>query len=123
MTNEKNLGQKALDCLAASERDFDAGDDRKASEELWGAAKYVLTAAAERRGWGCATREDLFFTAHWLAEELQEPLVKAGFLSADKFREHVKHGDMEDFEIEIDGRVVHQFVRWMVENSTSGQLG
>lgn len=123
MMNQEDYGQKALECLAASERDFKAGDDRKAAEELWGAAKHVLTAAAERRGWGCATRKDLFFTAHWLAEELQEPLVKAGFTMADKFREHVKHGDMEDFEIELDGPVVHRFVHWMVEKMTTGQIG
>ena len=123
MMQQGDHRQKALECLAASERDFAAGDDRKGAEELWGAAKHVLTAAAQRRGWGCATRKDLFFTAHWLAEELEEPLVKAGFLSADKFREHVKHGDMEDFEIEIDGRVVYQFVRWMVEKSMAEQSG
>lgn len=122
MEHEDHL-QKALECLAASDRKFVVGDDRRAAEDLWAAAKHALTAAAVNRGWGYDTRKDLFFTAHWLAEELREPLVKAGFLSADKFREHVKHGDMQDFEIEIDGRVVHEFVRWMVEKLTTGQAG
>lgn len=119
----EDYGQKALECLAASDRNFETGDDRKAAEELWGAAKHALTAAAVRRGWGCATRKDLFLTAHRLAEELQEPLVKSGFLSADKFHDHVKYGDMEDFEIEIDGRVVNRFVRWMIAQQTAEQSG
>ena len=108
-----NHCQEALEFLTASNRNFEAVDDRKASAELWNAAKYALTAAALRRGWDCETRKDLFFTAHKLAEELQEPLVKAGFVAADKFRDHAKYGDMEDFDIEIDGRVVHRFVERM----------
>ena len=122
MEQEDHL-QKALESLAASERKFVVGDDRRAAEELWGAVKHALTAAAVSRGWSYDTRKDLFFTAHWLAEELQEPLVKAGFTMADKFREHVKHGDMEDFEIELDRPIVHRFVHWMAANLTTGQAG
>ena len=101
----------AFDFLADSDREFAAGDVLQASEKLWGAASHAVIAVAESRGWGHGSHRALKNAAFRLATELDDMLIRAGFLAAEKFHINFYYNAMEDFEIEEDRPLVHEFVR------------
>ena len=57
MTSEREkfaeeYAAQALQFLAQSDAEFDAGDDRQGAEKLYGAATQAVIAASKQRGWG-----------------------------------------------------------------------
>ena len=110
MTQEEH-GRTALEFLAASDREFDAGDHLQASEKLWGAATHAVMAAAMDRDWrDCRTHRELKNAVARLTEESGDPFLGAAFAAAEKFHKNFYHDEMEDFEVENDRPVVHLFV-------------
>ena len=102
--------QTALDFLAASDQEFDAGDRLQASEKLWGAASHALMAVALRRGWSCGSHYALKEAAERLTDEHNDSLIEYGFVVAEKFHRNFYHDNMADFELDSDRPKAHNFV-------------
>ena len=102
--------QVAKDFLDASDREFDAGENRQASEKLWGAATQAVTAMAEERGWDCGSHGAMKYAARRLAVEYEDPFLRHGFSIAEKFHGNFYHNFMEDLELEEDRPLVREFV-------------
>ena len=121
---------QALKFLAQSETEFAAGDTRQGSEKLFGAASQAVIAAAKQRGWRYRSHRDNKNATTRLATELNDDLLLAGFLAAEKFHINFHHGGMEDYEIAQDRPVVRRYVHRMVDlineydmNGRNGQHG
>lgn len=115
-TSEKTVAEcvaQALEFLAHSDAEFDAGDHRQGSEKLYGAATQVVIAAAKQRGWQFRSHRATKNAVTRLEAEYQDPLIAAGFLAAEKFHKNFFHDEMEDYEIVADRPVVHRFVNRM----------
>ena len=106
---------QALKFLAQSETEFAAGDTRQGSEKLYGAASQAVIAAAKQRGWRYRSHRDNKNATTRLATELNDDLLLAGFLAAEKFHINFHHGGMEDYEIAQDRPVVRRYVHRMVD--------
>ena len=121
---------QALKFLAQSETEFAAGDTRQGSEKLYGAASQAVIAAAKQRGLRYRSHRDNKNATTRLATELNDDLLLAGFLAAEKFHINFHHGGMEDYEIAQDRPVVRRYVHRMVDlineydmNGRNGQHG
>lgn len=108
MTSTEHI-ETAKQFLADSDQEFLDGDELQASEKLWGAASHAVMAIAEQRGLSYGSHRDMKKVAQILADECDDPLIQAGFLAAEKFHANFYHGFMEDFELEGDRPVVHDF--------------
>ena len=107
---EEHRAAAALEFLAASEREFAAGDVAQGSEKLWGAASQAVIAVAQRRGWRYGSHRDLKIAAVRLAEEQSDSQIASGFAIAEKFHANFYHLFMEDYELESDPEMVRNFV-------------
>ena len=108
---QEDHGQTALEFLAASDREFEAGDHLHASEKLWGAATHAVMAIAMQRQWGdCRAHRAMKNAIVRLAREIDDPFLGGGFAAAEKFHKNFYHDEMEDFEVENDRPIVHLFV-------------
>ena len=105
---------QALQFLAQSDAEFAAGDDRQGAEKLYGAATQAVIAAAKQRGWRYRSHRDNKNATTRLATEVNDDLLLAGFLAAEKFHIHFHHGGMESYEIDQDRPVVNRYVQRMV---------
>ena len=106
-------GQTAREFLAASDREFAAGDRLQASEKLWGAASHAVMAATQR-DWSCRSHRELKNAVTQLAQESDDLFLQAAFGVAEKFHRNFYHDEMEDYEIRDDRPVVHNFVNRML---------
>ena len=129
-TSVEEYTAQALKFLAQSETEFAAGDTRQGSEKLYGAASQAVIAAAKQRGWRYRSHRDNKNATTRLATELNDDLLLAGFLAAEKFHINFHHGGMEDYEIAQDRPVVRRYVHRMVDlineydmNGRNGQHG
>ena len=118
---------QALEFLAQSESEFEAGDTRQGAEKLYGAACQVVMAAAKQRGWAFRSHRDNKNTTTRLANEYGDRFLSTGFTAAERFHIHFYHGDMEDYEIDGTRPDVGAYVRLMAtlveqygENSRHG---
>lgn len=116
--------QQALDFLAASDREFHAGDILQGSEKLWGAATHAVMAATERNGRKPGSHRGFIEAVEQLAEEHDKPSLVAEFAVAQMFHRNFYHAFMvEDYELNSNRPLVHQFVdsvlalreRWRLE--------
>ncbi|MXY45903.1 MAG: hypothetical protein F4Y44_02745 [Chloroflexi bacterium] len=105
---------QALKFLAQSDAEFAAGDDRQGSEKLYGAATQAIIAASKQRGWGYRSHRDNKNATQRLATEYEDEFLVTGFSAAEKFHIHFHHGDMEDYQIDIDRPAVRGYVQRMV---------
>ena len=113
-TSVEEYAAQALKFLAQSDTEFAAGDDRQGAEKLYGAASQAVIAAAKQRGWRYRSHRDNKNATTRLATEMNDDLLLAGFLAAEKFHIHFHHSGMEEYEIEQDRPVVHRYVQRMV---------
>lgn len=102
--------QTALDFLAASDREFDAGDIVQGSQKLWGAATHAMTAVAIRRGWEHDGHRALKVAAGRLSCEYDDVRIRYEFGIAEKFRNNFHLNTMPGFEIDGDRPKVHDLV-------------
>ena len=100
----------ALDFLAISDAEFADGDRMQASEKLWGAATQALIAVADQRGWPHDSRQELKVAARRLGDEQNDHLITGGFGIAEKFHANFSYDFMEDFQLDADRPLVHDFV-------------
>ena len=107
--------QTARDFLAASDREFAAGDILQASEKLWGAAAHAITAAAKQRGLNHGTHRTMINAARRIADERDDDQMRLGILAAQHFHSNFYNGTMEDDDIAYDRPLVHRFVALMLE--------
>lgn len=105
---------QAVDFLAQSDREFDAGDRRQGSEKLYGAATQAVIAAAKQRGWQYRSHRATKNATIRLADAYDDPFLSAGFVAAEKFHKNFFHDEMEDYEIVADRPIVHRFVHRLV---------
>ena len=103
--------QTALDLLAASDREFGAGDVVQGSENLWGAATCAMIAVAQRRGWDHDGHRALKEAAERLAAEHDDIKIELGFAIAEKFRSNFYNNTMPEFEMNGDRPKVRDLVR------------
>ena len=90
----------ALEFLAKSDREFDAGDDMQASEKLWGAAAHALMAFLARRGEEVpVTHAELRRAAHRLSVELGNRDFRRDFEHANDLHKHFYHRTWDDEEL------------------------
>ena len=106
--------QAAQGFLAASDREFAAGDLRQGSEKLWGAATQVVMEMAHQRGWDYGSHRAMKNAVERLSQELADPLISLEFGFAEKFHRNFYHNFMEDFELDADRPRVHDFVARML---------
>ena len=104
---------QALEFVAQSEAEFEAGDTRQGAEKLYGAACQVVMAAAKQRGWAFRSHRDNKNTATRLADEYDDRSLSLGFIAAERFHIHFFHGDMEDYEIDANRPELSAYVRHM----------
>ena len=107
--------QVALDFLAASDVEFEAGDVLQGAEKLWGASAHAVMAAALERGWQHESHRAMKNAAINLSRETDDPLIEYGFIAAEAFHKHFYRDSMEDFEREANRPLVHDFVRRVLE--------
>ena len=109
MTEERHAAA-ALEFLAASEREFAAGDEAQGSEKLWGAASQAVIAVAQQRGWKYGSHRDLKIAAERLATEQDDSTLGSDFAVAEKFHANFYHLFMDDFQLANDPPKIHDFV-------------
>ena len=119
MTTEKEMmaaehAQTARDFLAASDREFAAGDHLQGSEKLYGAATQAIIAVCQQRGWRYQSHRAMKNAVTNLAREYDDAGISGGFLAAENFHRNFFHDHMEDYEIEADRPSVHHFVNRML---------
>lgn len=106
--------QTARDFLAASDREFAAGDILQASEKLWGAAAHAITAVAQQRGLNHGTHRTMINAARQIADERDDDQMRVGILAAQHFHANFYNGTMEIDDIAYDRPLVHRFVALML---------
>ena len=107
--------QTARDFLAASDREFAAGDHLQGSEKLYGAATQAVIAICQQRGWRYKSHRAMQQAVANLAREHDDPFISAGFFAAERFHENFFHDNLEDYQIEANRPDVHNFVARMLE--------
>ena len=100
----------ALDLLDQAEREYAAGDNIQASAKFWGAATNAVAAVAAERGWRCDSDRDLHDAVARLAAEHDDVLLQSEFSATQKFQINMYYDLMQDFELELDRPIVHDFV-------------
>ena len=113
-TTVEEYTAQALKFLDQSDAEFAAGDTRQGAEKLYGAACQIVIAAAKQRGWGYNSHRDNKNATAQLAAEYDDPFLLTGFTAAEKFHVHFYHGNLEDYEIDVDRPAVHSYVRRLV---------
>ena len=106
--------QTSLEFLAASDREFAAGDTLQASEKLWDAAAHAIMAVAQRRGLEHGTHRALINAARQIVDEADDERLRSGILAARHFHSNFYNGTMEPEDIEYDRPLVHRFVALML---------
>ncbi len=119
MTAEKEMtaaehAQTAVEFLAASDREFDAGDHLQGSGKLYSAATQAIIAICQQRGWRYQSHRAMKNAVTNLAREFDDAGISGGFLAAENFHRNFFHDHMEDYEIEADRPLVHHFVNRML---------
>ena len=112
--NAQEHGQAARDFLAASDREFAAGDHLQGSEKLYGAATQVVIALCQQRGWRYKSHRAMQQAVGELSREYGDPDIVNGFAAAERFHENFFHDNLEDYDIEVKRPGVHHFVNRMV---------
>ena len=87
MTAEQHT-QTARDFLAASDREFIAGDHLQGSEKLYGAATQAVIAICQQRGWRYLSHRAMKNAVTDLAREYDDQFISAGFIAAERFHEN-----------------------------------
>ena len=100
--------------LEAADYYFAAGDKFQGSEKLWGAASHALLALLAERGLPNNNHAAMKHAVERLAAEYEDRDIVVGYLAAEKFHKNFYHGFLEDYEIELDGPKVHDFVARML---------
>ena len=104
----------ARDFLAASDREFAAGDHPQGSEKLYGAATQAVIAICQQRGWRYQSHRAMKNAVIDLGREYNDPFIVAGFATAERFHANCFHDNMEDYDVEGERPAVHQFVARML---------
>ena len=113
MTAEQHA-QTARDFLAASDREFAAGDHLQGSEKLYGAATQAVIAICQQRGWRYKSHRAMQQAVTNLSQEYGDLFITAGFATSERFHENFFHDNMEDYTVEANRPAVHQFVDRML---------
>ena len=106
--------QTAREFLAASDREFAAGDHLQGSEKLHGAATQAIIAICQQRGWRYKSHRAMQQAVEVLAREHGDPTLLNGYLAANKFHENFFHDNMEDYEVAANRPGAHHFVAQML---------
>ena len=112
--------QTARDFLAASDREFAAGDHLQGSEKLYGAATQAIIAICQQRGWKYNSHRAMKWAVVDIAREQGDLLIVSGFATAENFHRNFFHDHMEDYDIETERPAVHHFVNRMLTLLDSG---
>ncbi len=102
--------QTARDFLAASDREFAAGDHLPGSEKLYGAAAQAIIAICQQRGWRYKSHRAMQQAVSSLARENDDLSLQGAYMAAERFHENFFHDYLEDYQIEASRPVVHYFV-------------
>ena len=106
--------ETALLFLEQSRQEFGVGDALQGSEKLWGAAAHATMAYAQQMGWPFGDHRSLKLAILRLVDERGDSSLRGGFSTAEKFHANFYHAFMQDFEIEGDPPIVHEFVNKVV---------
>ena len=106
--------------LEAADYYFTAGDKFQGFEKLWGAASHALLALLTERGLPNNNHAAMKHAVERLAAEYDDRGISEGYLAAEKFHKNFYHGFLEDYEIELDGPKVHDFVARMLALAENG---
>ncbi len=87
----------ARDFLEAADREFESGDTLQGSEKMWGGSHAVM-AVFQRRGWLFGSHNATRVAVGRLAEEHEDPFIRAAFGVAEKFHADFYHDFMESEE-------------------------
>ena len=101
----------AYDLLDQADAAFAAGDEMLGAQRLWDAYAATMATIADQRSLPCNDDDDI----HRVLNEIATPersyySQMLGFYTAERFRNAVKRGAMEDYEVEIFGPEVHRII-------------
>ncbi len=113
MTLEEHI-ETALLFLAQSQQELAAGDMLQGCEKLWGAAAHASMAMCRLRGWPLGDHRSLKLAIEALVDGGADRSLRAGFGMAEKFHANFYHNFMQDYELERDPVVVHEFVEQLL---------
>ena len=105
--------------LKQSDEEFARNDVLQGSEKLWGATCQAIMAIAEQRGWSYGKSKHRSVVVDRLADECEESWLKSGYGIAEKFHANFYHNFMQDYELERDPVVVHEFVEQLLSMAPS----
>lgn len=115
----KDRTQIVQTLLEASDRAFEAGNNKLGSLKLWEAAECALSIVADGRGWPCQTVEDHFYILEQLKAENGKgddiDLLGSTYQTAGYFRNNADHDFMEDYVVKGGRPLVHQFVDGLLD--------
>ena len=107
--NTEEHAHTARAFLRDSDKELRVGDRLQGCEKLWGAASHAVLAVAQKNGWSDSSHRALKRAVGQLADEHEEPTLRGGFSAAEKFHRNFYHNFMEEFEIQEDRAIVHDF--------------
>ena len=110
MTSDECV-RAALKSLEQSDEEFVMGNYLRMSERLYIAACHAVNAMAQRRGLPHHNSRETRKAAHRLAKECGDPLVAAGFSTAEKFHYNFIHDSMEDYEIHGERPYARSYIK------------
>ena len=112
--NVREHAQAAREFLAASDREFTAGDHLQGSEKLYGAATQVVIAMCQQRGLRYRSHRAMKQAVSQLSSEFSDPYIITGFAAAERFHENFFHDNMEDYDVAVERPGIHHFVNQML---------
>ena len=102
--------QTAIDFLAASDKEFAAGDVLQGSEKIWGAASHALMAVTMQRDWPNDSHRAMSNAVQNLARETGDDRLTLQYAVAEKFHRNFYRNQLLDYEMDRDRPFVHDFV-------------
>ena len=103
--------------FTASDRAFDAGNNKLSSLKLWEAAECALSAVAESRDLPSATEDNHFDLLELLMAEIGRRVdiydgydLVSGYLTAGFVQDNAEFDFIEGYELESSRRLVRRFI-------------
>ncbi len=113
----RDQAKPAYDSLKQADDAFAAGDEMLGAQKLWDAFALMMDCIAHQRGLSpCRDDDDILQLLQELATPQRDYYSQLlSFSTAERFRNAVKRGAREDYEVEIFGPEVRRHIDELAE--------
>ena len=113
----RHQAQPAYDSLARADAAFAAGNELLGAQKLWDAFAAMMDCVADKRGFPpCHSDDDIRRVLQELATPERDYYSQLlSFSTAERFRNAVRRGAMEDYEVEIFAPEVRRIIDELAE--------